>query len=193
METRRDQIDTVASALFRERGYAATSVRDIARALDIQGASLYSHVASKEDVLWSIVQRAAERFHSDVRPLAEQPGPAAERLRAMCRSHVRVVTADVEHASVFLNEWRSLGEARRNDAAGLRDSYEELFRRVIRDGSRAGEFRAVDAAVAAASILSALNGVADWYRHDGRLSAAAISDQLAEMAVRSLVSEGVEE
>ena len=56
--TRRQAIEEVASDLFRERGYAATSIRDIARALDIQGASLYAHVASKEDLLFAIVDRA---------------------------------------------------------------------------------------------------------------------------------------
>ena len=58
---RRLQIEEAASALFRERGYAATSVRDIAQALNLQGGSLYAHMASKEDVLWSIVTRAADR------------------------------------------------------------------------------------------------------------------------------------
>src|SRR6266404_2430849 len=61
---RRREIEEVASELFHANGYAATSVRDIARALDIQGASLYAHVASKEDVLWSIVDRAATSFEA---------------------------------------------------------------------------------------------------------------------------------
>ena len=56
---RRREIDTVAGELFHANGYAPTSVRDIARALDMQGASLYAHVSSKEDLLWSIVDRAA--------------------------------------------------------------------------------------------------------------------------------------
>ena len=55
--TRRQAIEDVASDLFRERGYAATSIRDIARALSVQGASLYAHVTSKEDVLWAIFNR----------------------------------------------------------------------------------------------------------------------------------------
>src|SRR3954453_14944678 len=60
--TRRREIDEVASQLFHANGYAATSVRDIARALDIQAASMYAHVASKEDVLWSMVDGAATAF-----------------------------------------------------------------------------------------------------------------------------------
>ena len=60
--TRRQAIEEAASSLFRERGYSGTSVRDIARAVDIQGASLYAHVTSKQDVLWSIVERMASTF-----------------------------------------------------------------------------------------------------------------------------------
>ena len=62
--SRRRAIEDVASDLFRTHGYAATSVREIARALSMQGPSLYAHVTSKEDVLWAIVDRAATRFET---------------------------------------------------------------------------------------------------------------------------------
>ena len=106
--TRRQQIENMASALFRERGYAGTSVRDIARALDIQGASLYAHVASKEDVLWSIVLRAADRFDAAVAPIATdaQVSPAV-RLARMIEAHIGVIADDLGNASSFLQEWRS--------------------------------------------------------------------------------------
>jgi TetR/AcrR family transcriptional regulator, cholesterol catabolism regulator len=73
VQTRRRQIEDVASALFSSRGYAATSMRDIARALDLQGGSLYAHIPSKEAVLAAIVEEAAEEFHAAVRPVAERP------------------------------------------------------------------------------------------------------------------------
>jgi AcrR family transcriptional regulator len=186
VETRRQQIEGVASMLFRQRGYAGTSVRDIARALDIQGASLYAHVESKEDVLWSIVARAAERFHGDVRPVVDARVPAAARLREMCRAHVRVVTSDLEHASVFLQEWKFLGEPRREEIARRRDAYEAYFRGVIEEGVASGEFRPVDPPIAAAWILSALNGIAQWYRPDGRLTADEIAHQYADLFATAL-------
>ena len=77
--SRRQQIEDAASTLFRERGYAATSVRDIAQALDMQGGSLYAHVASKEDMLWAIVVRAADQFNREVGPIA---GAAGRRRRS---------------------------------------------------------------------------------------------------------------
>ena len=83
--TRRQAIEDVASDLFREHGYAGTSIRDIARALSVQGASLYAHVTSKEDVLWAIVDRAAARFEAaaDARRRApRRAGPATPPRRS---------------------------------------------------------------------------------------------------------------
>src|ERR671918_230050 len=102
VESRRQQIEDAASSLFRERGYTATSVRDIAQALNLQGGSLYAHVASKEDVLWSIVSRAADRFNAVVAPLAASGAPAPQRLREMIHGHVAVVTSAQKDAAVFL-------------------------------------------------------------------------------------------
>ena len=188
--TRRRQIESVASQLFRERGYAATSVRDIARALDIQGASLYAHVASKEDVLWAIVARAAERFESAVAEATAPDQPAGEKLRAMCRAHLAVVTEELGAAVVFQHEWRALGERRREEVRRMRDRYERHFREVIAAGTASGELSSDDPDLAAKAILTALNGVADWYRPDGRLSAHQVADAYADLFAGAL--EGVE-
>ena len=190
VETRRQQIEDAASVLFRERGYAATSVRDIAQALNLQGGSLYAHVASKEDVLWAIVRRAADRFQAAVGPIAEEASPAPERLGRMVHAHARVVTDDLGNATVFLHEWRFLGDRRRAEIAERRDAYEALFRRVIADGRATGAFRTDDPKLAATLILSALNGIAGWYRPGGPLTADDVAAHYAELFTRALAPHG---
>src|SRR4030095_11648935 len=111
-QTRRRQIEDVASELFSSRGYAATSMRDIAGALDLRGASLYAHSPSRESLVGAVVEKAPEAFHAAVRPVAEGPGTATERLREMIAAHVRVVTGGRERAKVFLFEWTLLGDER---------------------------------------------------------------------------------
>jgi TetR/AcrR family transcriptional regulator, cholesterol catabolism regulator len=185
---RRREIDEVASELFHANGYAATSVRDIARALDIQGASLYAHVASKEDLLWAIVDRAATAFERAAdRAVADTPtADAVERLAALVEAHVEVVTADPRRSSVFVTEWRHLSADRRVAIGTRRDAHEARFRATIEDGAAVGALRATDPAVAATFILTALNGIATWYRPDGRLSPDRIADHYVELALRSL-------
>jgi len=185
---RRREIDEVASGLFHANGYSATSVRDIAKALDIQGASLYAHVASKEDLLWTIVDRAATDFEAGAdRAIVDTPNAdAVERLAALVEAHIEVVTADPERSSVFVTEWRHLSPDRRAAIAARRDAYEARFRETIADGQAVGAFRATDPAIAATFILTALNGIATWYRPDGRLSPDRIADHYVELALRSL-------
>ncbi len=185
---RRREIDDVASELFHANGYAATSVRDIAKALDIQGASLYAHVASKEDLLWSIIDRAALAFEAAAeRASADTPdGDPTERLAALVESHVEVVTADPQRSSVFVTEWRHLSETRRTAIAERRDVYEAKFRSTIESGITVGAFHAMDPAIASTFLLTALNGIATWYRIDGRLSPDRIADHYIELALHSL-------
>jgi AcrR family transcriptional regulator len=184
MQTRRRQIEDVASALFGHRGYAATSMRDIAKALDLQGGSLYAHIPSKEAVLAAIVEEAAEDFHAAVRPIAEGPGTAAERLKAMIAAHVGVVTGGRDRAKVFLFEWTFLAPERREAVA--RSAYQGYFERVIGEGVAAGELDAPDPALAAVFLLSAMNGMAHWYRPDGRLGADALAKQYADLFLGGL-------
>ena len=190
--SRRREIEDVASALFRERGYAATSIRDIARELDIQGASVYSHVASKEDVLWAIVDRTATRFERTAEEIAAAPALAADpvgRMSALVRGHVRVIAEDVGAASVFISEWRALTSARREAILARRDAYEARFREAIADGVATGDFAMTEPALAAAYLLTALNGIATWYRPDGRLGADRITDHYVNLALRTLTED----
>ena len=192
--TRRQAIEDVASDLFREHGYAGTSIRDIARVLSVQGASLYAHVTSKEDVLWAIVDRAAARFEAaadsaEAAAEARRPGDPTEALAALVRAHVEVLTADVGEASVFVHEWRFLGEERRREVLDRRDAYQARFRRRIDEGMAIGAFTMTDPAIAASCILSALNGIATWYDPAGRLGAVRIADHLVDLTTRMLTGQ----
>jgi AcrR family transcriptional regulator len=191
--SRRQAIEDVASDLFREHGYAATSIRDIARALSVQGASLYAHVTSKEDLLWAIVDRAATRFEraadmAEAEAAARHPGDPAEALAALVRAHVRVLTDDVAEAGVFVHEWRALGPERRSNVLERRDAYQARFRRCVEDGIAIGAFAMTDPSIAASTILSAINGVATWYDPDGRLPASRIEDHLVDLSLRMLTN-----
>jgi AcrR family transcriptional regulator len=186
VQTRRRQIEDVASALFSSRGYAATSMRDIARALDLQGGSLYAHIPSKEAVLAAIVEEAASEFHEAVGPVAGRPRPAAERLREMIAAHVRVVTGGRERAKVFLFEWTFLGEERRAAVTRSRSAYQAYFERVIAEGVAAGELDTPDPRLAAVFILSAMNAMAYWYRPDGALGPDALAGHYADLFLGGL-------
>ena len=186
---RKEQIYSTAGALFSQKGYHATSMRDIASELEIQGGSLYSHISSKEDVLWEIVQRAAREFEECVEPLAHEPVAASERLQKMIRAHVAVVAHRLEDATVFFHEWRFLGAERRRQVAQQRDRYEAAFRAVIQDGVDSGELRQVDPKLAALLVLSSVNWLYQWYTPDGPLAPDAVADGFSELLLGGLLAD----
>jgi hypothetical protein len=97
-----------------------------------------------------------------------------------------VVVEDIGRASVFIHEWRSLAPERRARTLARRDAYEQRFRAVIREGVDAGTFAPTDPTVAAAYLLTALNGLVAWYQPDGRLPAGSVTDAYVDLTIRAL-------
>jgi len=184
---RRKTILRVAGRLFSQRGYYGTSIRDIASAIRLQGGSLYAHIASKEELLWEIVDEAAQAFLSSLEPIVRSERSPLEKFRLAVAVHLRVVTERQDAAVVFNHEWKALSPKRRADVLARRDAYEALFREILREGIEAGVFRAdLDVPLITRFILAALNGVAVWYRPKGPLSPEQIAEAFADWAVRGL-------
>jgi len=130
---RRGELLAAAEKLFSERGFEATGVREIADAMNLQAGSLYAHIESKEDLLWEILNAAADRFFDAINPIVASDLVTIEKLRRAIAAHVAVITGSVQAAAVYSTEWRHLGEPRRDEFAARRNEYEQLF---SRDGPR---------------------------------------------------------
>jgi len=176
----KEQIHRTASRLFRERGFHATSVRDIAEQVGLRGGSLYAHVEKKDDLLWDIVNEAADRFFEALRPIAEADLDIMQKLRKAVLAHLEVVTRDLDAAAVYTVEWRHLSPQRCEAITRRRDEYEGLFRNLVDEAIRKRFVSAIDAPSAALFILSALNYVFTWYRLEGRLSPEEVGQMLAD-------------
>jgi AcrR family transcriptional regulator len=183
---RKEQIYSTARSLFRERGYPATTVRDIAREMNMQAGSLYAHIESKEDVLWEIVNRAADQFLAGAEPIATSGLRPTEKLRELVRAHVGMVATNLAEATIFLHEWKFLGEERRRNIAERRNRYESLYRHVVEEGIASGEFAPTDPKMATLLVLSAVNWMPQWYNPSGPLSPAEVADSFSELVLRGL-------
>ena len=178
---RRDQLVDVATSLFSEHGYEGTSVRDIAEAAGIRAASVYAHVAGKEDFLYRIVADAAERFMAGVEDAVGSTDDPLEQLRLAMRAHVRVVAEDVRAARVFHHEWRALTGERLEEVIALRDRYEGLWDVIVGrlPGKRPRKLSRL-------LVLSAANWVYTWYDPEGSLSPDEVADGFTDLLLRGL-------
>ncbi len=180
------QIEEMAESLFSEKGYAATTMRDLAEALNIEPASLYSHIVSKDQLLFDIADRCSTAFFDAVQPIFDSGLNTEKKLEAMIVAHVEVIAANLTAAPIFFNEWRHLEEPRRIDYGNRRDEYEELYRQVIRKGIQENLFLNYDERFTARTLLSALNWTPTWYRPDGELRPTEIGENLAKILIHGL-------
>ncbi|HEY8487572.1 MAG TPA: TetR/AcrR family transcriptional regulator [Thermaerobacter sp.] len=183
---RREEILTVAGELFRQKGYHATSMQDIAERLQLQRGSLYAHIESKEELLFEIVDRAADRFLAGIEQAWQEGRTARERLRRALAAHMRVIAEHRDTASVFFHEWRFLRDELRRRIQAKRDRYEARWRELIADGMARGEFRPVDPRFAALLALSAVNWSYHWYSPEGPLSPEQVAEAFAGLILQGL-------
>ena len=164
MSERRSELTRAAARLFAQKGYHGTSIGDLAEAMGVQKASLYHHIASKQDLLAETMAEGAEAFHAALDAVPERV-PAAERIRLALRAHLAVVAEQLDVATVFVREWRYLEGERRAEFVAERRRYEERLRALFREGRELGELRTdLDDSTAALLALSAVNWAYTWLR-----------------------------
>jgi AcrR family transcriptional regulator len=162
MPTRRAQLSREAAKLFAERGFHGTSMGDLADALGVQKGSLYSLTGSKQELLLETMRAGAQAFHSALDEVPER-APAVERIRFALRGHLRVVSEQLDVATVFTREWRYLEDAYRDEILAERRRYEARWRALFEEGVASGGLRTdLDAGAATLLVLSAANWAYTW-------------------------------
>jgi AcrR family transcriptional regulator len=184
--SRKEQIEREAALLFKEKGYSASSMRDLAHQVGIEAGSLYSHFKSKESILQKICFNMANSFFKSLDAVSNLNGNSETKLKNAIHAHIAVLTADPDETIVFQNEWKHMKEPHLGDFMKMRKQYEDRFRKIIRQGIAQGEFLDHDADIMTLTLLSSLNNTTNWYNRDGKLSAADIAERLSDIFLKGL-------
>lgn len=187
-DTTASRLLITAAALFREKGYANSTTRELATRLGIQKASLYHHIAKKEDLLYALCVDSLRRIHSEGEQAIAAHVAPLERLRALIHAHLRAALTDQDKHATMLIELRELSKERYAEVLQLRDRYEALVRQTIADAQAAGVLRQdPPAKYQTLALLNQLNWTIFWFRPGGELT----PDQLGEM-LATLFLEGAQ-
>lgn len=202
----REDIILAAAEVLRRNGYESTTMKDIAAQVNLTAASLYHHFRNKDFLLLAVLEAGLDLIISQLEPIVESPTPCAVKLRDMIHLHVVSLSENTAVGAAMIFEIRSLMSvkdsphngshldadtreefiARRDTFFARRDYFEDLFRRVIREGIAHGEFCSVDVGIFVKTMMGAHNWVGMWYKPSGRLSGSAIADQMADTFLRAL-------
>ncbi len=191
----REQILMAAAQCFTEKGFHASSIDDVAGRLKATKGFIYHHYRSKIELFFDVYQVGMDALLSAVRAASTVSGPPLELLRAMLLVHIRVMFEyyAFEHVvaqAVQLHRFHALTPAQRSRMDVLmaeRDALENLYKAVIRDGQRCGDFATdIDPSIAARTVLGGVHWSLIWYRPDLGRTPAQI-DRLAHHMVQTLL------
>lgn len=182
--SRKRQLELTATQLFKEKGYTASSMRDLANEVGIEAASLYSHIKSKEEILRNICFRMADEFFMAINAIDNEPmNSMAEKLEKYIVAHTEVIAHDTAATLVFINEWKHLSEPHYSNFVDQRHQYEKRFIEILKAGIKRKEFLPIDEKFVVLTILSSLNWIPHWYKPGGKMSPEEIGRQLSRMLI----------
>lgn len=170
--------------LFWEKGYAATSVQDVADALGMLKGSLYYYIASKEDLLKKIF----EDSHAEVSAIADEAValdlPAIDRLRIFLERYAEWYLRHLRRASLYAREWRHASPGLRKVMIKQRQYYDQVVMSLIEAAKDEGVAQEeLDTKLAAFFIMSAISSLPDWYRPSTGKNAKLVARRYAELAL----------
>lgn len=184
--SRYDDIVRAAAQLFRDKGYDATSLEDIAGEVGIWKGSIYHYIDTKQDLLLAVVRLPAERILAVLRQTVDSDLPPSEKVRAIVRNHVTVLDEVFVYAAVYLQE--IAGRHYSEEWAEMDREYVRLTEKVVRDGIADGSFSPeLDPRVTTFSLIGSLNWLVRWYQPSGPMSALEIADRISTLFVSGLV------
>jgi AcrR family transcriptional regulator len=175
-----------AAKLFFQRGYDATTLRQVAAAVGLKVGSLYNHIDSKEHLLLQIMGEIMDDLLGLQQEALATEGDAVDKLQAVLACHLRFHAERAQEVFIGNSELRSLPQDAREVIVGKRREYEDIIQELIEEAGRQGLASVLDARIHVYSIVAHATHIAGWYRSDGRLSLDEIVKVYTIMALREL-------
>ncbi|MFI5155110.1 MAG: TetR/AcrR family transcriptional regulator [Chitinophagales bacterium] len=187
--SKKDIIIEKASKLFREKGFGAASMRDLADHVGVEAASLYNHIQSKSEILQAICFKVANEFISHLDAVEASSQPTLKKMEMIIRFHIRMMLDQYEYVYISDHEWRHLPEPYLSNFLNQRRSYRKSLSDIIEKGIAAGDIKELEPYVAVLTILSAISGIESWQRSRKQISAETLERSMVKYLIDGLKKE----
>ena len=184
-ETRKEEIVRVAAKLFKDKGYSAVTMRDLAAAMGIKAASLYNHINSKQDILDDIIITLAEAFTEGMKQIQTSNDTCLGKLKQIIALHVRLSSQNIYGMASLNNDWMHLTE-KRDYYKKLRSDYEDDFRHILEEGIASGEIINEKPEVMMFSILTTLRSLYIWIPKKEDIDLAELTAALHQILIKGI-------
>src|ERR1700733_10301918 len=184
--TKKEVIIEQASKLFREKGFGASSMRDLAEHLGVEAASLYNHIQSKSEILQAICFKVANEFISHLEAVESSTDHTLRKMETIVRFHIRMMLDQYEYVYISDHEWRHLPEPYLSNFLNQRRSYRKRLSDIMEQGIAKGEMKSIDPYVAVLTILSAISGIESWQRSRKNTTADVLETNMVRYLIEGL-------
>jgi AcrR family transcriptional regulator len=184
--SKKDTIIEKASKLFREKGFAAASMRDLAEHLGVEAASLYNHIQSKSEILQAICFKVANDFLSHLEAVQVSREPILKKLELIIRFHIRMMMDQYEFVYISDHEWRHLPEPYLSNFLNQRRNYRRSLSELVARGTERGEIKPIEPYVAVLTMLSAISGIESWHRSRKTIAADILENNMVTYLIEGL-------
>ncbi|MBI1782994.1 MAG: TetR/AcrR family transcriptional regulator [Sphingobacteriales bacterium] len=184
--TKKDTIVSTAALLFREKGYAASSMRDLAEKVGVEAASLYNHIKSKSEILQDICFTVANRFITHLEKVETSKISVIDKIETILRFHIHEMIHHYEEVYVSDREWKHLEEPYLTNFQSLRKGYRKRLAAIIDEGVKNKELKDIDAPTAVLIMLHAVSGIESWHRSTQKIDADELEKNMVVIMVEGL-------
>lgn len=187
----RERLLAVATRLFAEKGFEATSVQEIVASAGVTKGAMYHYFASKDDLLFEIYHRLLMMQTRRLEQFAGGKGTAGERLRAAAVDVIDTSFLHLDELTVFFRSMHMLPQEKRKTVRAERRHYHERFRALVEEGQAVGAFRSdVPADIVVQFFFGAVHQLAAWYHPNGPLAAHEVSEYYVTLLMDGLEQAG---
>ena len=187
VNTRREKFFSESLKLIHEKGFKATTMRDIAERMNFEVANIYNYIDSKQALLETFLLDIAEQFHSGIDNISQSSYSPLEKLKAVINLHVQLTAQNPYVVSLLHNEWRSLKEPNLTEFLQGRNEYGDKVQAIIEEGMKIGEIRKMDPEIATRTFLAAIRWIYDRYiDYSLKINPFELEKQISDIVLRGL-------
>lgn len=184
--TRREIIIEKAAILFKEKGFKAASMREIADVVGVEAASLYNHIKSKNELLNIICFDVANRYTQQMEEVENSKILALAKVEKLLRFHINGMIHHFEEVYVSDREWKHLDNPYLSNMQNQRRTYRKRFAAIIEEGVKKKEIKKIDVSTTVLIMLHAIGGIESWHRSTQKISGQELEENMITFLIDGL-------
>tara|TARA_R110002051_G_scaffold88673_1_gene156187 strand:- start:6691 stop:7269 length:579 start_codon:yes stop_codon:yes gene_type:complete len=186
-KTKKERFLEVALQLIHEKGFKATTLRDIAQALHFEVANVYNYIDSKQSLLEIYLFNIQDEFHASIDSVIASSYSPKEKLRLVISSYIQITANRPLVQALIANEWRNLKEPKLQEFINRRNDYENKLKSILIEGLRENEFREIDVDVTTHIILSSLRWLyVKYIKPQTKINTIEIEKQMTDFILNAI-------